>query len=61
MTSALDFLKKTFFIFSVMSKDLVYNKTGVINDPLGRPTVQADSGFQFILEIWDYDRPRESI
>ena len=29
------------------------NKTGVINDPLGQPTVPAVSDFRLILKFWD--------
>ena len=29
------------------------NKTGINNDPLGRSTVPAGSGFPFILKIWE--------
>ena len=28
-------------------------KTGVINDPLGQPTVPADSDSRLILKFWD--------
>ena len=29
------------------------DKTGVINDPLGQPTVPAGSDFHLILKFWD--------
>ena len=29
------------------------NETGVINDPLGQPTVLAGSDFRLILKFWD--------
>ena len=29
------------------------NKTGVINDPLGQPTVPAGSDCRLILKFWD--------
>ena len=29
------------------------NKTGVINDPLGQPTVSAGSDCRLILKFWD--------
>ena len=30
-----------------------YYKTGVINDPLGQPTVSAGSDCRLILKFWD--------
>ena len=30
-----------------------HNKTGVINDPLGQPTVPAGSNCRLILKFWD--------
>ena len=32
------------------------NKTGVINDPLGQPTVTAGSDFRLILQVWDVQK-----
>ena len=34
--------------------ELKLNKTGVINDPLGQPTVPAGSDCRFILKFWDW-------
>ena len=33
--------------------DVKNNKTGVINDPLGQPTVPAGSDCRWILKFWD--------
>ena len=33
--------------------ELEKNKTGVINDPLGQPTVPAGSDCSLILMFWD--------
>ena len=30
-----------------------FNKTGVINDPLGQPTVPAGSDCRLILKFWN--------
>ena len=32
---------------------IIYYKTGVINDPLGQPTVPACSDCRLILKFWD--------
>ena len=55
-------------------RDTKQNKTGVINDPLGQPTVPAGSDCRLILKFWDgltdalcensdhyFGRPRGSI
>ena len=52
------FLSCSFFNSSaafLRSKSWKYkrNKTGVINDPLGQPTVPAGSDCRLILKLWD--------
>ena len=43
---------KNSFIPNFITK-LNLNKTGVINDPLGQPTVPAGSDCPLILKFWD--------
>ena len=38
---------------SVQTKTIKIYKTGVINDPLGQPTVPACSDWRLILKFWD--------
>ena len=42
---------KTFIKFK--SQNIIFNKTGVINDPLDQPTVPAGSACRLILKYWD--------
>ena len=38
---------------SILAEKTCRNKTGVINDPLGQPTVPAGSDCRLILKFWD--------
>ena len=40
-------------MFTVKKLKVKGNKTGVINDPLGQPTVPARSDCRLILKFWD--------
>ena len=53
-TLALPYLESLPYLteFSSIDKSK-HNKTGVINDPLGQPTVPAGSDCRLILKFWD--------
>ena len=53
-----EFALTLFFIYRVEPgwKENRRYETGVIHDPLGQPTVTADSDFRFILQFWELGR-----
>ena len=42
-----------FVVLQTVMSHYNYHKTGVINDPLGQPTVPAGSDWRLILKFWN--------